>query len=413
MRRRAAKRAWWKSGFSRATSPSVFRPSHFFARSPSESKSAAADVVEGVKEFLRADTGGAKFASGDVCKHGCVRERRAGGCRECEGAENGIACAGHVEHLAARGAALNAGLADARVGDFKAGRRDVNTPRQSFIEHVHPLVTAGDDNGAAAEVREKSVAGFFDRFFVSERARDIEAGFFGVANDRACAAIRIEARSFRLHENGNFQLMRGAEDAVREVVGDETLVVVGENERVKMSERGEEQTQKFLLSFRAGWFAAFVIHANNLLVAGNDARFYGGDALRIADHPFARDVRSSQTSVQSSTGFVISGDTKRFHSGAERDDVRGDVAGAAETFALLDEIHDGNRGLRRKARGRPPEVAIEHQVSEDTDALAAQAGDPSFQAGNGIGNVGGHAVSLIFPLFDSPIPQRSWLLPAS
>src|SRR6267143_241318 len=358
MRRRAAKRAWWKSGFSRATSPSVFRPSHFFARSPSESKSAAADVVEGVKEFLRADTGDAKFAnddaSGDVCKHGCVRERRAGGCRECEGAENGIACAGHVEHLAARGAALNAGLADARVGDFKAGRRDVNTPRQSFIEHVHPLVTAGDDNGAAAEVREKSVAGFFDRFFVSERARDIEAGFFGVANDGACAAIGIEARSLRLHENGNFQLMRGAEGAVGEVIGDETFVIIGENERVEPFKRRKKQAQKFFLSFRAERFAALAIDANDLLVAGNDTRFYRSHAFRIGDSPFARDACGSQTPFKGPPGFVMSNHTKRFHFGAERGYVCGDVAGAAETLALLDEINDGNRRFRRKARRRTP-----------------------------------------------------------
>jgi len=200
-------------------------------------------------------------------------------------------------------------------------------------------------------------------FFVCKRAGDEKSCFLCVANDGAGATIRVEARSFWLHENGNFQLMRGAEDAVGEVVGDETFVVVGENERVEMFERGKKQAQKFFLSFVAERFAALVIHANNLLVAGNNARFYGGDALRIGDNSFVHDVCGAQTFLQSAPGFIISNNAEHFHFGAERGNVCADVAGAAEAFALLDEINDGNRRFRRKARGRAPEVAIEHQVS--------------------------------------------------
>src|SRR6266850_146835 len=366
-----------------------------------------------MEEFLRGDAGGAEFADdnagGGVREHGGVRERSAGGRRECEHAENGVAGASHVEYLTARGAALDAGLAHTRVGDFKAGRRDVNAPRRSFIEHVHPLVTARDDYGAAAEVREQGEAGFFD----CKRAGDEKSCFLCVANDGAGATIRVEARSFWLHENGNFQLMRGAEDAVGEVVGDETFVVVGENERVEMFERGKKQAQKFFLSFVAERFAALVIHANNLLVAGNNARFYGGDALRIGDNSFVHDVCGAQTFLQSAPGFIISNNAEHFHFGAERGNVCADVAGAAEAFALLDEINDGNRRFRRKARGRAPEVAIEHQVSEDADAPSAQAGDPSFQARNGIGDVVGHAGSFVFSVPPGIILERWSLLRAA
>ena len=203
-------------------------------------------------------------------------------------------------------------------------------------------------------------AGFFDGFFVGEGTRDVEAGFLSVADDGARATIRIKARRFRLHENGNFQLMRGAEDAVGEVVGDETFVVVGKHERVEMPECGKKQTQESFLGFRAERFAAFVIHANNLLVASNDASFYRGDALRIAYNSFLRDACNSQASVQSSTGFVTSNHTKRFDLSSECGDVYGDISRAAKAFTLLDEVNDGNRRFRRKARGRPPEVAIEH-----------------------------------------------------
>src|SRR5437899_779290 len=240
MRKRAARRASWKFGFSQETSPSVFHRSHFLSPSASQKKSPA-DIVEGVEEFLPGDAGGAEFA-----------------------------------------------------------------------------------------------------------------------DDDAGATIRIKARRFRLHENGNFQLMRGAEDAVGEVVGDETFVVVGKHERVEMPECGKKQTQESFLGFRAERFAAFVIHANNLLVASNDASFYRGDALRIAYNSFVRDACNSQASVQSSTGFVTSNHTKRFDLSSECGDVYGDISRAAKAFTLLDEVNDGNRRFRRKARGRPPEVAIEH-----------------------------------------------------
>src|SRR5882672_2211000 len=240
MRKKAARRASWKFGFSQETSPSAFRRSHFLSQRASR-KESPADVVEGVEEFLRSDAGGAEFADDDagggVREHGGVRKRSAGGGGERESAENRVTCAGYVEDLAAGSAALDAGLANARVSDFKTRSRNVEMTRRGFLENAHSLFTAGDDHGAAAEMREERAAGFLDGFFVSERAGDVEASFLCVADDRACAAIGIEARRLGLHKNGNIQLMRGAEDAVGEVVGDETFVVVGENECVKMSER--------------------------------------------------------------------------------------------------------------------------------------------------------------------------------
>src|SRR5712692_4802265 len=239
MRKRAARRASWKFGFSQETSPSVFHHSHFLLPSSSQKKSPA-DVVEGMEEFLRGDAGGAEFADDDA--GGGVREHGARGGSERESAENGVAGAGDVEDLAAGGAALDARLAHTCVGDFKACRGNVEMTGRRFFEDAHSLFTTGDDHGAAAEMREQGAAGFFDGFFVGEGTRDVKAGFLSIADDGARATIGIKARRFRLHENGNFQLMRGAEDAVGEVVGDETFVVVGKHERVEMPECGEKQT---------------------------------------------------------------------------------------------------------------------------------------------------------------------------
>src|SRR6267143_1664137 len=85
---------------------------------------------------------------------------------------------------------------------------------------------------------------------------------------------------------------------------------------------------------------------------------------------------------------------------AARSDICGPVPPPALALALLDEIHGGNGRFRREPRGRAPKVAIQHEIAEHADALAAQARDPSFHPGNGIGNVGGHSLSLISLFLD-------------
>jgi hypothetical protein len=163
-----------------------------------------------------------------------------------------------------------------------------------------------------------------------------------------------------------------------------------------MPERGKQRAQQFFLGFRAERLAALAIDTNDLLMAGNDARLYRGDASRIGDNAFVRDVCRAKTLLQGATGFLSTDHPERFDLSSECGDVYGDISRATKAFTLLDEIHDGNRCFRRKPRGRPPKVAIEHQVSDDSDALSTQAGEPSFQPGKGLDNAGGHVVSLFF-----------------
>src|SRR6266850_6443942 len=149
MLRRAARRASWKFGFSRETNPSVFHRSHFLSPSAPQKRSPA-DVVEGMEKFLRGDAGGAEFADddagGSVGEHGGVRERCACGGSKREGAENGVTGAGHVEYLAAGGAALDAGLAHTCVGDLKTRCGNVKMTGRRFFEDAHAFFPAGDDH---------------------------------------------------------------------------------------------------------------------------------------------------------------------------------------------------------------------------------------------------------------------------
>ena len=149
-----------------------------------------------------------------------------------------------------------------------------------------------------------------------------------------------------------------------------------------------------------------MIDAHHLLVPRDDSRLHRGDAFGIGDDAFSCDICSAQAFLQRASGLVIPNHSKRFYFPAERRYVCGHVPGAAQAFALLHEIDNGNSRFRRKARSRAPQVAVQHQVAEHADALPAQARDQSLQPGNGVGNVGGHEVSSI-------IPRRSSLLPAA
>ena len=150
------------------------------------------------------------------------------------------------------------------------------------------------------------------------------------------------------------------------------------------------------MCFGAERLAALVIHANHLLVPRDDSRFYRGDAFGISDDAFGRDIRDAQAFLQRTPGLVIPNHSKRFHFRAERGNVGGHVPRTAQAFALLHEIHDGNRRFRRKPRRRAPQVAVQHRVAKHADALPAQARNQSLQPGERVGNIGGHAVSLIF-----------------
>src|SRR2546425_6303866 len=119
-------------------------------------------------------------------------------------------------------------------------------------------------------------------------------------------------------------------------------------------------------------------------------------SFRIGDHAFVRNPRGAKTFLQRAARPIVSRGAESFGLRTERREVRGNVARAAQTFTLLHEIHNGNCRFRRQTRRGSPKVAVQHQVAEHTHAFAAQARDQSFQTSYGIGDIRGHADSLIF-----------------
>lgn len=135
-----------------------------------------------------------------------------------------------------------------------------------------------------------------------------------------------------------------------------------------------------------------MVDANDLLVACDDARFYGGDALGVSDGAAVHDIGGAKAGAKGAAGFVIADGTEGFHARAKRGEIGGNVAGATEAFTLGDKINDGNSGFGREARSGAPEVAVEHEIAKNADALVAQARDQAFEARDGRCEGVGHRV---------------------
>ena len=136
----------------------------------------------------------------------------------------------------------------------------------------------------------------------------------------------------------------------------------------------------------------FAVGAHHLLRVGDDARLHRGRPRRdraprrrvstprsssCAQHRAGR--RRRRRPRPTSIGF-----------GAERAQVRSDVAGAAERAALALDLDHRNRRLGRDAVDAAPQVAVEHQVAEHQQAATREACDQRVKAGR----VGGRSRRL-------------------
>src|SRR5260370_619707 len=112
--------------------------------------------------------------------------------------------------------------------------------------------------------------------------------------------------------------MRGAQNSIGKIIGDQALVVIRENQRIQMLQRAEKKAEEPFLGFGAQRLAALLIDAHDVVVLCDNTRLYRGDAFRIGENAFVRDVRGAKAFLQSAPGLIIAGNSKRFHARAER-----------------------------------------------------------------------------------------------
>src|SRR5205814_9925578 len=120
--------------------------------------------------------------------------------------------------------------------------------------------------------------------------------------------------------------MARIQHALPEIIGDQAFVIIREYQRIEPLERSKKRAQEALLGKRAKGLPAFMVHANQMLVPGDDARFYGGDALGVREDAFVADLRGAQTVAQHATGLVAANRPESLDTCSEPGQVRRHVA---------------------------------------------------------------------------------------
>ena len=144
-------------------------------------------------------------------------------------------------------------------------------------------------------------------------------------------------------------------------------------------------SQPHLLLHRTAQIAVvLVVHARDLLIAlGDDADLLDRRPIAIDHQAFDADAGCGELIGQPVGGHVPSHHADERHPGAKGGEIVGDIGGAAETHELRLKMHDRHRRFRRDARHVADDEAVEHDVADDQDVVAAQARDDVPRAARG------------------------------
>lgn len=203
-----------------------------------------------------------------------------------------------------------------------------------------------------------------------------------VADDDPGAVIGAAARGVRLDEDGDSGLIAGIQDALSKTVGEQTLIVIRNDESLLRGQAPYKQTKELFLGFRGERIAALIVNPDNLLMTGDDAGLDGSSTARIGEDARGIDTGTGEATTKVPARFVIddfvgcnplaSEDTEGLNRGAEGSQIGSDVASTAETTGLVEKVDDWDGGLGGEAGGGAQEITIEHEVAEDGDANLAE-----------------------------------------
>src|SRR5580692_7188831 len=323
-----------------------------------------------------------------------VRQRRSRGRRQRKHTQNRISGPCDIKHLPSARPAFHAALPHPRISYLKTRRWNLQMSRRSLLENAHPLLPASDHHCAAPEVREQRPSRLFHRFFISERPRHKKTRLLRIANDRPRPTLRIQTGSLRLHKNGHLQLMRRTQNAVRKIVRNQSLVIVGKHQRIQTLQRIKQGTEQLLFRLQTQRLPPLLIHAHDLLMPCDDARLHGGHPLGIRNHSLFNNASRPQTLPQGPSSLVGSNRPKHLDPRPQRRQIRRHIPCPAQTLALRNKIHHRHCRFRRKPRSRSPQIPVQHQIAKHTDVLPAQLRNEFFQTGQVFSNLDRHSRSF-------------------
>ena len=285
----------------------------------------------------------------------------AGGQGQGEEGDGGIAGAGDVEDFLGAGGGV--------VGGF------------SGAEEHHALLAEGDEEDFAGPFFEQNPAHL-------RTASSFSTGSTGSLWGRPGGGEGLGA--VRLHDRGAVPLQRvvrvgvdgeelaGGADAGGDFIGeallDEALAVILDDDGIEVAAASPRWRRGAVELGLGGLEFALAIHADDLLVAGDDAGLDDGVVIGILLDGLNVDAFVGEEALEGVRVGVGPDHAENGGVGGEFAEVAGDVGGAAGVLGLAVHLDHGDGGFRRDAADAAPDELIEDEIADDQDAGCSEVG---------------------------------------
>ena len=279
----------------------------------------------------------------------------SGGAAERVDCDDGVSGSGDVENL------------------LRFGRDGVE--RSVVAEEGHALRAEGDEQRADVPRAENAFGDELEIVVVFHRRHGVVTVESG--EPESFGAVRGHDREpLNFHRMPRVRIKGGDDSVFAGDVGEsldgvaveQPFVVIFKNDGVDFVFADELCEPGF--HFRRDFFGdgedVFEIDADDLLVCGHDAHFFGGSAAVGEDIGFV-DMVVGEEFAEFVAGGVVSDDSECDGFCAEGCDVAHDVCRAAGSAFCAFDLQDGDGGLLGHAVGGADEIDVHHEIAENGD----------------------------------------------
>src|SRR5688572_30126619 len=145
---------------------------------------------------------------------------------------------------------------------------------------------------------------------------------------------------FRIHAQPNGARAANALQFVDEFLGDNAFAVIANDNRIRVKQTRLEGCEQTARAGGIGIAAGFAVHAHNLLLVGDDARFDAGRPLSHWEQATAVDPLLAEKLLQGFAMIVAADEAKQLRLRGERRKVARDICGAARHETLAYEFNN-------------------------------------------------------------------------
>ncbi len=291
--------------------------------------------------------GGADLADHDAGRQigelGRLEERQPCRERRRERRHDRVARARNIEHLARRGGNM-VGL---------VGRHQDHALAPPRREH------------RAEAMRRDQRARRLDRLLVAAHRQTRRRGQLGaVRRDDGGAAIDAVVGRLGIDDDRPPRRARGGDRLAEQAARQRALAVIGQHHHRGLAQGGVQGGHEAGLARRLDRLHRLMVRPQELLRAGDEARFDAGLAPGFGEE-LGLDARLERHQASGlAPRLVVADDGEEARPGAQRRDVARDIAGTPQHDALaLDAQHRDGR-LGRDALDRPVDIAVDHEVAQ-------------------------------------------------